>query len=100
MLLAVMVLLMVNNGGSVTDVIGGDGRSDGRVKIIVVMIIKWPPGLTDYFFLVLLASVARLFKCRRFFFLVCVCAKMGSWSQAFLAKTMETALRGHGFKSC
>ena len=24
------------------------------------------------------------------FFKLCVCAKMGSWSQAFLAKTMET----------
>ena len=68
---------------------------------IVVMIIKWPPGLTDYFFLVLLASAARLFKCRRFcLFFSCVCAKMRSWSQTFLAKTMETALQGHGFKSC
>ena len=32
MVLAVMVFLIVNNGGSVADVIGGDDRSDGRVK--------------------------------------------------------------------
>ena len=32
MVLAVMVFLIVNNGGSVADVIGGDDRGDGRVK--------------------------------------------------------------------
>ena len=32
MVLAVMVLVIVNNGGSVADVIGGDDRSDSRVK--------------------------------------------------------------------
>ena len=32
MVLAVMVFLIVNNGGSVADVIGGGDRSDGRVK--------------------------------------------------------------------
>ena len=32
MVLAVMILLIVNNSGSVADVIGGGERSDGRVK--------------------------------------------------------------------
>ena len=42
--------------------------------------------------LVSLALAARLRKCKRFFFFFfsCVCAKRVSWSQAFLAETVET----------
>ena len=93
-------MLIVNNGGSVADVIGGDKRSDGRVRNCCHDNKMASRIDRLFFFSVLLASAARLFKCRCFFFCVCVCAKMGSWSQAFLAKTMETALQGHGFKSC
>ena len=66
MVLPVMVLLIVSNGGSVADVIGGDDRSDGIVKNCCHdnKIASW---LDRLFFLVLLALAARLFKCRRLF---------------------------------
>ena len=72
MVLAVMVFLIVNNGGSVADVIGGDDRSDGRVKNCCHD-NKMASRLDRLCFLVLLASAARLFKCRRFCFFFCVC---------------------------
>ena len=62
---------------------------------IVVMIIKWPPGLTDCFFFqscLLQQRDSLNAGVSFFFFFSCVCVKMGSWLQAFLAKTMETAL--------
>ena len=74
MVLAVMVFLIVNNGGSVADVIGGDDRGDGRVKNCCHD-NKMASRLDRlFFFLVLLASAAKLFKCRGFclFFSVCV----------------------------
>ena len=65
----------MNNGGSVGDVIGGDNRSDGKVKNCCHD-NKMASRLDRLFlFLVLLASAARLFKCRRLFlifFRVCV----------------------------
>ena len=65
MVLAVMVFLIVNNGGSVADVIGGGDRSDGRVKNCC----------HDNKMASRLDRLARLFKCRRFclFFFVCLC---------------------------
>ena len=58
----------MNNGGSVGDVIGEDNRSDGKVKNCCHD-NKMASRLDRRFlFLVLLASAARLFKCRRFFF--------------------------------
>ena len=81
MVLTVVVLLIMNNSGSVADVIGGDDRSDDRVKNCCC----------DNKIASTLDRLFLFFKCRHFFFFSCVCAKMGSWSQAFLAKTVETA---------
>ena len=59
MVLTVVVLLIMNNGGSVADVIGGDERSDGRVKNCCC----------DNKIASTLDRLFLFFKCRPFFFL-------------------------------